>query len=348
MIYFRNSQASNIHSKGAKLTLLLLLCLSLCVSCKPSPHLLWKFKTGDEIKSSPVIFGKQVLFNSNDSFLYSLDQETGKEVWKTKVGSLVFCSPIVQENTVYFGTDSGNFIALDASTGKQLWSVPTGAFIEYTPCTDGEAFYVGNNAGRFYKVSPRGEVLWNIRLPMKVSGSCKAYQGLVYTSCWDRNFYALRGSTGEVAWKKASGTLNFSGPAIHENTIYFVSHEHIYAFDPSTGNLKFTKETPYCNRIFVRNGSLWTADETRLVKRDFQGNQLDEAVIEDHAGSPFIDSDRIIIGDRKRRLYGLSSQLDVLWKFKGGDMFAGPGVVNNGILFIGNSDGNLYAIRLPH
>ncbi|HRZ98309.1 MAG TPA: PQQ-binding-like beta-propeller repeat protein, partial [Paludibacter sp.] len=61
--------------------------------------LLWSFKTGDEIKSSPVISNNLIFIGSMDGQVYALNL-AGKVKWKFKAESSVESSPIVIKKTV--------------------------------------------------------------------------------------------------------------------------------------------------------------------------------------------------------------------------------------------------------
>ena len=46
-----------------------------------SLSLLWKFETGDQVKSSPVVADSRVFVGSSDENLYALDVQTGEKLW---------------------------------------------------------------------------------------------------------------------------------------------------------------------------------------------------------------------------------------------------------------------------
>ncbi len=64
----------------------------------------WKFKTGDQVASSPAVSDGVVYFGSDDSYLYAVDIKTGQEKWKFKTGDEVFSSPAISDGVVYFGS----------------------------------------------------------------------------------------------------------------------------------------------------------------------------------------------------------------------------------------------------
>jgi len=61
----------------------------------PTNPELWRFKTGDEVRSSPAVSNGVVYVGSMDSNLYAIDAMTGKEKWRFKTGNHVYSSPVV-------------------------------------------------------------------------------------------------------------------------------------------------------------------------------------------------------------------------------------------------------------
>ncbi len=72
----------------------------------------WRFETGSEVNSSPVVTSDTVYVGSEDGFLYALDKETGDLKWKFQTGSEVNSSPAVSGDTVYVGSEDGYVYAV--------------------------------------------------------------------------------------------------------------------------------------------------------------------------------------------------------------------------------------------
>src|SRR6476661_685565 len=53
------------------------------------PALLWKFKTGGAVKSSPAIVGGKVFVGSQDSNLLALSLTDGKPIWSYPAGDQI-------------------------------------------------------------------------------------------------------------------------------------------------------------------------------------------------------------------------------------------------------------------
>jgi eukaryotic-like serine/threonine-protein kinase len=62
----------------------------------------WAFKTGGPIVASPAIADRLVYIPSMDTYLYAIDQETGKAKWKYKSRMPIASSPAVAGGTLYF------------------------------------------------------------------------------------------------------------------------------------------------------------------------------------------------------------------------------------------------------
>ncbi len=49
----------------------------------------WTYNTDGAIYSSPAVYEKNILFGSEDGFIYSLEDTSGKLIWKFKTGGPV-------------------------------------------------------------------------------------------------------------------------------------------------------------------------------------------------------------------------------------------------------------------
>ncbi|MFH1160231.1 MAG: PQQ-binding-like beta-propeller repeat protein, partial [bacterium] len=72
----------------------------------PPLKLLWTFKAGDAIKSSPVICAGTIFFGCDNGYIYALSL-TGQLKWKYNAGTSVEAAPLYLDNTVYAGSLEG-------------------------------------------------------------------------------------------------------------------------------------------------------------------------------------------------------------------------------------------------
>ena len=141
--------------------------------------------------SSPVVADGAVFFGSGDGHLYAVDAATGTLRWKFKTGDVVHASPAFADGVVYAGSWDGRFYAVDARSGQQRWMFQGGL----DPL-------VHNQQG--FQSSPA------------VAG------GVVYTGSRDAHVYALDAATGKERWNVATNaSWVISAPAVSEGRVYF-------------------------------------------------------------------------------------------------------------------------------
>jgi len=129
--------------------------------------LVWKFKTGDVIKSSPVICGGVVYIGSDDGSVYAIDAANGRKIWSYQTEDAVEAPPTVVGDAVYVGSRDTFFYALDAKTGSLRWKHETAAEIigaaNWTKSPDGKETWilVGSHDYNLYCLnSADGRLVW--------------------------------------------------------------------------------------------------------------------------------------------------------------------------------------------
>lgn len=116
--------------------------------------LLWKFKTGDEVYSSPVEHEGIVYFGSREGTFYALDAATGEQKWRFWTRRAIYASPALAGDTVYAGGYDGIFYAIDARTGELKWQYATGNRINSSATIAGKRAYFGSDDGYLYALGP--------------------------------------------------------------------------------------------------------------------------------------------------------------------------------------------------
>src|SRR5450759_590979 len=89
---------------------------------------IWKFNgLNGHVVSTPVIYKSDVIFGAWDTWLYSLNKNTGKLNWKWSNGSSIrnyspaACIPLIKDDIVYVVAPDRYLSAIDAITGQTLW-----------------------------------------------------------------------------------------------------------------------------------------------------------------------------------------------------------------------------------
>ena len=206
----------------------------------PSPTLKWKFHTGGQILSSPVVAAGTVYFGSNDHHLYALDLATGAQKWKFKTDGRIVSTPAVANGLLFFLSYDSNFYALDAASGTLKWKFRT----------EGERRFV---AKHLHGTEPAAEPMpdpFDFYLSSPVVAN-----DLVFFGSSDSNVYALESATGKLRWKFKTGDVVHASPAVSGGTLFIGGWDtYLYALDAASGKEKWRFKTGEDHDIFNQTG----------------------------------------------------------------------------------------------
>lgn len=246
-------------------------------SLSGNPHIRWRFKTGNKVRSTPAIYEGLVIFGSNDGSVYAVEESGGKQRWVFPTGGPVSSSPAVAEGVAYIQSGEGKVYALDAKTGKQRWSFAVGSnlpgpkefrqwdfYLSSPAIAEGKVF-VGAGDGKFYALdAATGKQLWSFATTGRIRSTAAVHAGVVYFGSMDGNLYALNAATGKQNWKfKTAGSQYFplgevqSSPVVADGGVYFGSRDgNLYALDAANGAVRWK---------FSHDGS-WVIGSPALAK----------------------------------------------------------------------------------
>ena len=290
---------------------------------KPSDQLFsdpWDFYL-----SSPVVSYGKVFFGSGDGYIYALNVENGESVWKFKTNNVVHSSPAIYDGMVYCGSWDTYFYALDAETGAKIWSRKTG-----------DDFNSFNQTG--------------------IQSSPTISDGLVYFGCRDSNVYALDAKTGKKKWMRYNAqSWILNTPAVSDSILYYGTSDTslFIAVDAKTGRDKFTfnaKTYIYSSPVIVNGvayfgtfGGTFIALDVKSNKKlwEFQTDSYIENSSKTLSKTGTIDF-AAIAGSKDTGYFDtMIYVMDQIYKL--GSIISTP-VVDNGVIYFGSADGNLYAL----
>lgn len=352
---------------------------------RSSGQLKWKFETRGPVNSSPAALGETIYALSVDGRLYAVDAMTGKEKWhfSTKGESrftapgihgaiprtemmadpfdVFLSSPAIANGIVYFGSGDHAVYAVDAATGQQKWKFETGNVVHASPAVVDGTVYIGSWDRNMYALNATtGKELWRYQTgndttiynQIGIASSAAVSNGSVFFGCRDGHFYALDTKTGRLKWSHDNhkGWV-ISSPAVRDGVVYFPTSDgtRFKALDAATGEIKFnieTKVVSFSSPAIVNNTAYFGTSDgllhgvditTGRMTSDFQTDGYKENASNyidkngnTHGLYPDFTLDGMIIG--MDRMFSL------------GSILSSP-VVADGILYVGSTDGNLYAIR---
>lgn len=281
------------------------------------------FDPFDIFLSSPVVVGGSVYFGSGDGHLYALDAASGDLKWKFKTGDVVHASPAYADGVLYVGSWDSWFYAVDARTGAQLWRFH-----------GGEDALIHNQVG--------------------FQSSAAVANGVVYVGCRDSNLYALDAKTGAEKWRfNNAGSWVITSPAVTQGKVIFATSDSslFHMVDADTGKTlakvqgkayMFGSPAVAGGVVYqpVLNGTLEARD---LASGDLLWDFKTEASRENR--SWVLTSDRRfnpLIFDRSGA--GMAGIVGTDRQFSIGSIFSSP-LVAGGTIYVGSSDGNVYALE---
>jgi eukaryotic-like serine/threonine-protein kinase len=277
----------------------------------------------DTFLSSPAVAGGLVYFGSGDSNVYALDAASGSLRWKVQTGNVVHSSPAVWHDTVYVGSWDSYLYALNAETGAVKWKFKTGddeqnhnqVGIASSPAVADGAVFFGCRDGHLYAVDAvTGKERWNHDNKMGwIIASPAVLDGVVYFPTSDgTKFKALEAKTGKLLYELMNKTIAFSSPAVAAGVVYFGTFDGwVHGVDAKSGQVKYQFQTD-------------ASKKNLHLYADAQGR------INEGALYPDFSLDGMVIGLEK--MYSL------------GAIVSSPSVAD-GVLFVGSTDGYLYALK---
>jgi len=281
----------------------------------PDPH--------DVFLSSPAFLNGKVYFGSSDGNFYALEAKTGLLQWKFETKGIIHASPAIFGNTIYIGSWDSYLYALDTESGAEKWRFKTG-----------EDPIIYNQVG--FQSSPA------------------VVDGVVYVGCRDAHLYAIDALTGKKKWDypTSKSWVNVT-PAVFDGSVYFATGDtrRFHAVDAATGRLRFT--VPVITVIFSSaavadglayfgnlNGSLYAVDiKSGAVVWEFQTEASKKDPLQ------FLNPDRTRKNEVNIFEFNDFEDMYVYWykNFSLGAIVSSP-VVDQGELYFGSTDGNLYAL----
>ncbi|HUK23861.1 MAG TPA: PQQ-binding-like beta-propeller repeat protein [Terriglobales bacterium] len=272
--------------------------------------------------SSPVVWNDAVYFGSGDGNVYALDAGSGQLKWKFHTADVVHASPAIADGVLFIGSWDSYFYALDAASGMEKWRFKTG-----------EDHEIYNQVG--------------------IQSSAAVADGVVYFGCRDSNLYALDAKTGAKKWAfNNKGSWVIGSPAVKDGKVYFGTSDSsmFYALDAATGApvfslkfkwLMFSSPAIAGNMLYIGNhlGKLLAIDLTaQKLAWEFQteASRQNAPTLVKSDGTPnypaaFTENfyDNMVIGMHKMLTLGA--------------ILSSP-VIADGVIYVGSTDGNLYAL----
>lgn len=316
----------------------------------------WTFKTGQEIKSTPVIQGNRIVVGSTDENVYCLDLN-GKLLWKYKTDNAIEASALILNTTVYIGNLSGNFYALDLLSGKLRWKFRADNQILSAAnwWTDGKKNYLLVGSYDFYLrclEASSGKLLWKYETTNYINATAAVWGNQAVFGGCDGLLHVVGLTDGKELATTEVGSYIAGSVALEKDKAYlgdydgkvtcmdFVRKTIFWQFkNPDKEIPIIAAPSVYGNRMMIgcRDRFFYCFDKTtgKLLWKRNTGSPVD--------ASSVADTRNVLVSNMRGDLM-LLKQTDgsVLWTYElGSPTQGGPGICPAGIA-VGTKEGNLY------
>ena len=277
----------------------------------------------DVFLSSPAVWNGTVYIGSGDHNVYAIDAQTGRLHWRFATGNVVHASPAIASGIVYIGSWDRYLYALDAQTGRLRWKFATG---------DDRNIY--NQVG--------------------IASSAAVADGIVYFGCRDGHFYALDARTGALRWKRDEhGSWVIGSPAVDDGLVFYTTSDErrFFGVDAKTGGLRFSVlygAFAFSSPSIAGGVAYYGSFDGRLYGVNIESGQI-VARFSTDASSRNLTEHLDGSGNLDLRSFYDDSTLDgtIVGLNRIYQLGALPGSpsVAHGTLFIGSTEGTLYALQ---
>ncbi|MEV4806200.1 PQQ-binding-like beta-propeller repeat protein [Nonomuraea sp. NPDC049421] len=344
----------------------------------------WTHLAEAGVRADPVVDG-DVVYAGADDGLYALDAVTGRFIWRSVpatpelvdgvlygVGNGVAAidpatgrtrwlrefdarNVVIQDGGVYAGAGFSHVLALDAAGGKRRWRVRVPGSLGDVAVTAGTVYATsrkGPNGDERGVLSAYDAATGALRWRSS-TGTADAVPtghliaaGKTVFAVSDGRLTAFDAATGRARWRRESGHIALK-PVVIGDTVYVGHYGGLtYALDAATGKERW-RLTPEATA-----GS-WSVTESRgtLYVGGQKLHALDPSTGRERWSRPItatasVHGDTVFAQDDNGTLHALDAATGASrWSFQTGSHFQTRPAVAHGLVYVGGSNGNLYALR---
>lgn len=316
-----------------------------------SSILLWRFRTGGEVWSSPAVDGDTVVFGSRDGVLYAVDLEDGSEKWRLPLGREITVAPVVEHGAVVVTTREGAVVAVEIASGRELWRHRLTTSVEAPPAIASGRVVAVDEQGVVTSLDlVSGRQLWQGQVQESSDGVAAAGD-LVVASGWDAALTAFDAVDGAIRWRSPLANRGNQPPLVDRDlALVPVADGSLRALDLSDGHERWRIRVPAPARpVAWRDRVLVGGDSSSLVVVDRStGDLLWRWDADGWVNPPTVDGDVVFASSRDGQLVGLDAWTGMVrWRVEMDTWITTSPVVVGEKVLVGSLDGSVYCLSIP-
>lgn len=313
-------------------------------SLPDKPALSWKFKTGDAVKSAPVIVSNVVYIGSGDSNVYALNFSDGRKVWSFPTDGPVDAPPMALENTIYVGSLDGFLYALDAGKGTLRWKYKTDDKIlgsaNYWKQPYGPVQIIaGSYDYRLHSIDAvTGKSNWVYETGNYINGTPAIFGGRTVFGGCDGFLHVISLANGKQVAEIDAGAYVAASAALADGRAYFGNYGNEFLCVDFSTSTEGGTETP--KPTASQEAPSQAGGQSNLVWR-FKEKEFP------FFSSAAVTKDQVVFGGRDKRLHCLNRATgEEIWSFATQGKVDSSPVVAGEKIVVGSHDGRVYVVSL--
>ncbi len=171
-----------------------------------------------EISSQPVLFENNLYFGDNIGRIYSVNAGSGEKNWSKDMGLFQASNgdPVFYESNLIIPIEN-KIYSINPITSDVNWVASNSGDIFSSPYIYKNTIVVasaGNGNGFVYALNAEsGDLIWEKEIDGQMHSSPIVYEESIYVGSWNKEFYEISISTGEITWKYTANDV-ISNPAV--------------------------------------------------------------------------------------------------------------------------------------
>lgn len=212
-----------------------------------SGDLLFKYESGTDRASTPVIYKSNIIYLNGDGDLLVINKDNGELIKSINLGKTsrkdewdyFLSEPLIAEDYIYAGAGNKGVYKIDADSLDIAWEYKTSRAVHNKAIIIKDKVIFGDMGGKNYCLNKdSGDLIWEMKTDDSVMGSYAYSNDLLFLGSRDTNTYAISINNGNKVWNYDHGhSWIMSTPVVDGDLLYVGGSDNfvVQAFNKETG-----------------------------------------------------------------------------------------------------------------